>query len=123
MKDNYKLISEEAFKLNGVFMNDGQFMDAEKRKIVFTVVNTMFSEHKLIAMWLSNELMRPDIESILLETIIKTLNKSATYKTGHGYWLWRKSKMTKYGNLEEFIMHIFHVAVEDNDLVNKIINK
>ena len=123
MKSNYKLISEEAYKLNGVFMNDGQFMDAEKRKIVFIVLNTMFSENKLIASWLSNELMRPDIESILMEIVIKTLSKDATYKTGHGYWLWRKSKMTRYGNLEEFIMHIFNIVIENKDLVNKIINK
>ena len=124
MESNYKFISAEAYKISGEYMNAGEFMDAEKRKIVFTTLNTMFIEHKLISKWCqSDEFLRSEIENIIMEATIKTLSKNANYHTGHGYWLWRKSKMTRYGNLEEFIKHIFSVVISNEDLVNRIINK
>ena len=116
---SYENISSKAFELTGECMNKGEFMDAEKRKIVFTTLQIMAIEHKILGSYIR---VNDDVlKSAIIESIIKKLSKDKKFINGHAYYLWRKSKMSRWGNLEEFIEFIFDTALNDKDYIAKIL--
>lgn len=116
---SYENISSKVFELSGVCMNKGEFMDAEKRKIVFTTLHVMATERKILGSYIKDN--DDVLKSVLIESIIKKLSKDKKFHNGHAYYLWRKSKMSRWGNLEEFIDFIFEITLEDKDYIEKIL--
>lgn len=117
---SYENISSKAFEVTGECINAGEFMDAEKRKIVFTTLHVMATERKILDSYIKDN--DEVLKSVIIESIIKKLSKDKKFINGHEYYLWRKRKISRWGNLEEFIELIFDNTLDDKEYIAKILN-